>query len=145
MDERKYQKVHSLLASMLVPRSTPAHHVIPGLTRNPLHIPSWIPDQCHLAGSVTSGMTYPVSWRTANAVDMDDRKYRKVHSLLPSKLILRSTPARGRDNRYPQAVKALYQDTEGPPARYPHPMRGFTGRRGRGMESSAKGLTVRIS
>ncbi len=62
-----------------------------------------------------------------------------------SKLILRSTTARGRDNRYPQAVKALYLDTEGPPARYPHPMRGFTGRRGRGMESSAKGLTVRIS
>jgi len=33
-------------------------HVIPGLTRNPVLIPLWIPDQCHLTGSVTSGMTY---------------------------------------------------------------------------------------
>jgi len=35
---------------------------------------SWIPDQCHLACSVTSGMTWPEAWRTANAVSMDDRK-----------------------------------------------------------------------
>ena len=47
-----------LLSSMLVPRSTPAHHDIPGLTRNPVLFLSWIPDQSHLAGSVTSGMTY---------------------------------------------------------------------------------------
>jgi len=33
-------------------------HVIPSLTRNPVLIPLWIPDQSHLAGSVTSGMTY---------------------------------------------------------------------------------------
>jgi len=50
-------------------------HVIPGLTWNPLHIPSWIPDQCHLAGSVTSGMTCPGAWRPANAESMDGRKY----------------------------------------------------------------------
>ena len=33
-------------------------HVISGLTRNPVLISLWIPDQCHLAASVTSGMTY---------------------------------------------------------------------------------------
>ena len=36
----------------------PPTHVIPGLTRNPVLFLSWIPDQCHLASSVTSGMTY---------------------------------------------------------------------------------------
>jgi len=38
-------------------------HVIPSLTRNPVLIPLWIPDQSHLASSVTSGMTYvPFLW-----------------------------------------------------------------------------------
>ena len=46
-----------------------------GLTRNPVLIPLWIPDQCHLVGSVTSGMTCPGAWRPANAESMDARKY----------------------------------------------------------------------
>ena len=44
--------------------TTQSHtHVIPGLPRNPDLFLSWIPDQCHLASSVTSGMTYVLLFR----------------------------------------------------------------------------------
>ena len=44
--------------------TTQSHtHVIPGLPRNPDLFLSWIPDQCHLASSVTSGMTYVLFFR----------------------------------------------------------------------------------
>ena len=45
---------------------------------------SWIPDQCHFACSVTSGMTWPEAWRTANAVSMDDRKVLLTSMLVAS-------------------------------------------------------------